>query len=255
MFSIAVLLVLAQVAAPTVLAPFDGAKATVSAPSTLAQIDTGKMKGSPVRLAWGEGGTLFLRTAESDRWGNERGRNYVLTVGKTEPTPMEEEPAWASLYWGWKSGLVAPGVPTLRFDVETREQNKTATGSTSQAGGVDNPNRSDPTMSQPAKDFASMQKVVTTTVKLKGEVIVETQNARVAPGLTFGWAPAPMGALAYVDARKRLVLMDRNGRRMEVPGATDVLLPCWSPDGQRIAYLQKTEKKKYAVNVVTVAPK
>ena len=42
------------------------------------------------------------------------------------------------------------------------------------------------------------------------------------------------------------------GRTIEVPGATDVLLPAWSPDGTRLAYLQKKDKKKYVLNVVEV---
>ena len=191
--------------------------------------------------------------AETDRWGNERGRNYIVAPGTTEPTPVDEEPAWSARYRSWKSGLVAPGVPSLRLEVETREQSKTAVGSTQEAPGMlNNPNRSDPSQSQIAKDAASMQKVSTTTVTLKGNLVLEAVNQRVAPGLTFGWAPTPLGGLSYSDAKKRLVLIDRNGRRLEVPGTSDVLLPAWSPDGKRVAYLQKKDRKKYAVNVVTI---
>jgi Tol biopolymer transport system component len=77
-------------------------------------------------------------------------------------------------------------------------------------------------------------------------------NKPVVPGLTFGWAPSPMGVLAFVDDKKRLVLIDRVGHKLEVPGATDVLLPAWSPDGTRIAYLQKKGKKAYTLNVIEV---
>jgi hypothetical protein len=255
MLSILVLALLGQVAATSAAGSFDASKATVSAPTALMEIDAGKLKGNPIRLAWGDDDSLFLRVAEIDRWGNERGRNFIVKPGKPEPAPVDEEPSWASVYWMWKSGLTAPGVPTVRFDVETREQAKTAVGSTQEAEGFNNPNKSDPSQSQIAKDVASMQKVATTTVRFKGNLIVEAVNRGINPGMTFGWAPAPMGVLSYADAKKRLVLLDQEGRRFEVPGATEVLLPAWSPDGKRIAYLQKKDRKRYALNVVTIEAK
>ncbi len=251
MFPVFILALLGQVAASAAI--FDASRATLSAPSTVLEIDSSKLQGSPVRLAWGDDGSLFLRAAETDRWGNERGRNYVLTPGKPEPTPVAEEPAWAATYWAWKSGPVAPGVPSLRLDVETRQQPKTAVGSTADVSA--NPNRSDRSQPQIAKDMASMQQVVTTTVKFKGQLVFEAVNERLVPGLTFGWAPAALGGLSYRDTKKHLVLVDRNGQRLEVPGAVDVLLPAWSPDGKRIAYLQKKDKKRYTLNIIAIQAK
>jgi Tol biopolymer transport system component len=72
------------------------------------------------------------------------------------------------------------------------------------------------------------------------------------PGLMYGWAPAPLGALAYADDKGRLVIIDRMGHKLVVPGTSGVVLPAWSPDGKSIAYLQKKDKKKYALMVVEV---
>jgi len=252
MLTMVVLALVGQMAAGV----FDATTAKVSAPAALTQIESGKLKGNPLRLAWGDQGQLFLRSAETDKWGNERGRNYVLSLDKPALVQAEEQPAWAALYWNWKSGISAPGVPVMRFDIETREQSKTATGSTQEGGSgsysFDNPNKSDPSQSQIAKDVASMQKIITTTVKLKGQLIVESQNMSVPPGTTFGWAPSGLGALAYADSKKKLVLVDREGRKFEVPNTEDVLLPAWSPDGTRIAYLQRKDRKTYILNIVTV---
>jgi hypothetical protein len=250
MVPLLVLAFLGQVAAATA---FDATQATLSAPTALAEFDAAKLKGSPVRLSWGPDGGLFLRVAETDRWGNERGRNFILAPGKTEPSPVDEEPAWAATYWAWKSGPVAPGVPSLRLDVETRQQPRTAVGSTADV--AENPNRSDRSQPQIAKDIASLQQQVTTTVRFKGNLVSEAVNQRLVPGLTFGWAPAPLGALAYADAKKRLVIVDREGRRLEGAGSSEILLPAWSPDGKRVAYLQKKDKKKYTLDVVTIEGK
>jgi hypothetical protein len=251
MLPILVLAVLAVAGGDPQTSGLDCARVVLSAPASVAEIDGSKLKGSLVRLAWGTDGSFFVRSAETDRYQNELGRNFLVAPGGAL-TQVPEEPAWAAMYWAWKAGFSAPGAPDFRFDVDTREQNKTATGSTSEAAGVQNPNRSDPTASPIAKDVASMQKVVTTTLRLKGEQIVQVQNARLVPGTTFSWAPAPAAALAFVNGRKRLVIMDRAGRKLEVPGTGDVLLPAWSPDGGRIAWIQKFEKKKYAIMAVEV---
>jgi hypothetical protein len=239
-------------------AAIDTAQLTLSAPTAIVEIDGGKLKGSPIRLSWGDN-TFFLRSASSDKFGNELGRNYLIPAAGGALVVTDEEPPWALIYWGWKAGGAAPGVADLRFEVERQEKNKTTTGSTGQdfggaGGGTANPNRSDPSQSQISKDLGSMQRIVTTTVRLKGQVIFEVQNKPIMPGLMFSWAPAPLGALAYADDKGRLVIMDRLGHKIEVPGTSGVVLPAWSPDGKRIAYLQKKEKKKYALTVVEVGP-
>jgi hypothetical protein len=113
--------------------------------------------------------------------------------------------------------------------------------------------RADPTQSQIASDYGSSQKVATMTVKLKDKVVAQSVNRPVVPGMTWGWAPAPLGGLAFADAKKHLVLIDRSGRTVEVPGTADVMLPAWSPDGRQIAFLQKKGRKGFVVSVVEVS--
>jgi hypothetical protein len=252
MLSVLVLVALAQAAPATAPTAFDASRAAASAPRPVLDIDTGKLKGDPVLLVVADDGRVFVRTAEVDRFGNERGKNYVAAASSEPFAQVDDLPDWVSSYWAWKSGVVAPGVPSLKFEIEQSDAGKLASGSTSQASGVDNPNRSDPSSNQIAHDMASYQKVVTTVVRLKGHVVFEGQNAPFKPGLTFGWAPPPLGAVVFSDARRRLALVDREGRRKDLAGTADALLPGWTSDGQHVFYLQKRGRKQYSLMMVDI---
>ena len=227
---------------------------TFSAPRAVSELDAGKLKGNVTRLSWGAPvGQLYLRTADLDRWGNERPKHFLLPLAGGAPVAAAEEPADASAYWAWKSGVVAPGVPDMKFDIQSKQENKTPTGTdrgSTELGA--SPNRSDPSSSAIASDAMSMQRVQTTTLRLKGELILEAVNEPLSPGRNFSWAPAPLGALAFSDPKKRLCILGRDGKKTEVPGAVEVLFPAWSPDGKQIAYLQRKDKKKFTLMVVDV---
>ena len=242
---------LEQAAASQAPAAFDATRATVSPARVVVEIDGDTMKGDPVGLAWAaDGSMLYLRTAEYDRWRNERAHHSVVPVAGGGMTSVDTVPPWAAAYWMWKSGAVAPGVPDMRFDTDTQTQIATSVGTVRDDGMSQS--RADPTRSQIASDLASAQQVATITIKLKGVVVAQSVNSSIVPGSTWGWAPSPLGGLAFVDARKRLVLIDRSGRTLEVGNAAEALLPAWSPDGKRIAYLQKKGRKNYVLNVVEV---
>jgi len=241
-------------AVATVQQPADAPALQFSAPRAVSEVDLGKLKGEASRLSWGgPTGQLYLRTAELDRWGNERPKHFLLPLAGGAPVPASEEPPQASAYWAWKSGVVAPGAPDLRFDIQSKQENKTATGTDRGSSDLGaSPNRSDPSSSAIQADALSMQRVQTTTLRLKGEVILEVVNQPLRPGHTFSWAPAPLGRLAFADGKKRLCVLGRDGKKVEVAGTSEVILPAWSPDGKQIAYLQRKDKKKYTLMVVDV---
>ena len=240
-----------QAAAVQASSVFDATRATVSPARVVVEIEAGTIRGGPVGLAWAaDGSMLYLRAAEYDRWRNERAHHFVVPASGGGMTSVDGVPPWAAAYWMWKSGQVAPGVPEMRFDMDTQTQLATSVG-TVRDGGLSQ-SRADPTQTQIASDVASAQQVATITIKLKGIVVAQSTNKSIVPGSTWGWAPSPLGGLAFVDGRKRLVLIDRAGRTLEVGTEAEALLPAWSPDGKRIAYLQKKSKKKYVVSVVEV---
>jgi hypothetical protein len=248
--------------APQAAAVPDVTRLTVSSPTIVTEIDPGKLGGDPLRLAWGTNGTLYLRVAQTDRWGNERAKHYLVAT-HTPPakvTPTGEEPAWAAVYWASKSELRAPGDPLFRIEVESRIE---TAKSTNTANGGDLAGMSSAALPPTAggqgvpqgmvADAASKsQQVTIVSMKAKGQPLGEWANAHPEPGMRFGWAPSPMSVLAYVDRDKQLALLDREGHKLQVPGTMDVLFPAWSPDGKQIAYLQKKDKKKYSLMIVDV---
>jgi Tol biopolymer transport system component len=50
----------------------------------------------------------------------------------------------------------------------------------------------------------------------------------------------------------RLVIMDGKGARQEIDGTKDVVFPAWSPDGTRLAWLEKDGRKKYVLKTAKV---
>ena len=56
-----------------------------------------------------------------------------------------------------------------------------------------------------------------------------------------------MGRIAFVDANGRLVLLDQRKHKQTVQGVKDGLLPAWSTDGARLAWVQKSGRKKYTL--------
>jgi hypothetical protein len=51
----------------------------------------------------------------------------------------------------------------------------------------------------------------------------------------------------------KVVIMDDQGKKVEIDGAEGALLPAWSPDGTRLAWLQRDGRKKYKLYVAAVS--
>jgi len=71
-------------------------------------------------------------------------------------------------------------------------------------------------------------------------------------GVTYGWGPAGSAALVFVDAKGRVTLFDRARHKQLVPDSKDATMPAWSPDGGRVAFLQKDGRRKYRLMTSTV---
>jgi hypothetical protein len=229
-----------------------------SAPQVIGTVDAGKLKGEPTELAWSpDASKFFLQTSERDsRAMIKNPRFFVLGAADGKPESVGAMPDWASEYWQWKSNKNAPGSTTLSIDVKQEQRQGVATaapmgGSLAKGGGAEPGAGS--TVEDVTMRAQQMQQQQVFTLTLKNEIVGEFVNQQFLPGYTFGWAPQG-GLIAYRNQSGRLAIMDEHGDKREVADTKDVLLPAWSGDGSKIAFLQRAGKNKYDLVVVNVKP-
>jgi hypothetical protein len=234
----------------------------VSAPALISTIDTGKLKGEPTQLAWSPDGTqLFLQTSERDATGMIKNpRFFVMSAADGKPEPVDAPPAWVTDYWTWKSNKYAPGSKTVGVDVKEDQRQAVATaspmgGALAKGSPSGDPGGGGTSAEDVASRAAQMQKLHVFTLTLNGENVGEFINQQFLPGYTFGWSPQSLNMVAYRNQSGKLALMSlEGGRKQQVDSTKDVILPAWSIDGSKIAFLQRAGKNKFDLYVVTVTP-
>lgn len=244
-------------APPTAAQQTEANRVSVSAPVTVVEIDLGKLKGDLRRLSWApDGSQFYLQTAQADARLGWKIRHYMVGTDGKGPTSVNDEPAWSASYWTWKSAQSAPGMASMTIAVDQQTKRVSATA-TPMAG---NAARGDPiaggaggvSAEEVGNVTQQSQNVQVFTLKLKGEVIGEFVNAPAIPGVTFGWGKTGSGLVAFRRPDGKLVLMDAAGNKQEVSGAKNAILPAFTTDGARLAWLEKTGGKKYALRVADV---
>jgi hypothetical protein len=230
-----------------------------STPVVVGSLDSGKLKGEPIQLAWSSDDTqLFLQTAERDSVGMIKNPHYFLMwVSDGKPSPVQTPPDWAISYWSWKSNKTAPGSSTFSIDIKQEIKTNIPTaspmgGSLARGGAGFNPDGGGTSIEDVTMRAQQMQKQQVITITLRNETIGEFVNQQFLPGYTFGWSPRQVGLIAYSNPDGHLVVMDEQGEKQELAGTRDAVLPAWSTDGSKIAFLQRTGKKKYDIVVIVI---
>jgi hypothetical protein len=229
----------------------------LAAPQPVADVDLGKLKGDLVRLAWSDDGSQFyVQTMERDRSGNIKALHHYL-LSSSGSKSVDQEPPWASKYWMWKSAQASPAAPSFKIEVSERTETKRSvsapTGGVLARGGTADPGAGT-TLGDVAAAADTTQTMRIFALKVKGETIGEWANEAVVPGVNYTWAPAPLQMLVF---SKRdggpLMIIDPAGQRQELSGAQAATLPAWSPDGKRLAWLERKDKRKYQLVVAEVS--
>ena len=222
---------------------------TMGAPQPVAEIDAGKLKGELSRLAWAEDGSEFyIQTIEHDRAGNPRAaHHYVVSTTAKNVKDVDQEPAWAAKYWQWKSGQSSPAASGFKISVEERTETKRAasapTGGELARGGTADPGAGT-TLGDVAHAVDTSQTLHIYALKINKETIGEWANAPVTPGTNFTWAPAPLQLLAFAKRDGGpIVILDSSGAKQELTATRTALLPAWSGDGKRMAWIERKGKK------------
>ena len=54
-------------------------------------------------------------------------KHYVVSAATKAIKTVDQEPAWASTYWAWKSGQASPADPAFKIAVDERHETKRST--------------------------------------------------------------------------------------------------------------------------------
>lgn len=237
--------------------PIKVAALSFAAPATVADVDTGRIKGQPARLAWSpDGSQLYLQMLDGN-FGQAGARvsHHVFNAANGRREDVGAEPAWASAYWTAKSAQVSPDGPPLK--VELKSETRTASSTPAPMGGDLARGGTSINPGAGAGDAVaaaySRQPVPVHSMLVHGELVGEFVNSVIVPGLTFGWGPAGTKVMAYVTRNGRVVVMDDQGTKHELAATKDAVLPAWSPDATRLAWLQKDGRRKFVLQVARVA--
>jgi hypothetical protein len=227
---------------------------------TPAKTATIEVKGEPIRLAWStDGAQLAIQTGERDKAGmlNNNPRFYVVSAADGKLASAQAWPDWADAYWTWKSNNYTPWSSTTAIDAKSEQKTISATsspmgGSLAKGGTSGDPNGGGTTGEEVARRAYESQKVNVVTLTLLGETVGVIEGMQFIPGYTFGWAPKDVAAIAYVNSSGRLAVMDKDRNKQQVESTKNPILPAWSTDGSKIAFLQKAGKNKYELYVAAV---
>ena len=230
----------------------------ISNPTPVAELDMGKLKGEPSRLAWSpDGSQLYVQTLDGG-FGRPGSKTYHYAFNTADGTKrdLQAEPDWAAAYWAQKSGQASPDAPSMKIELKS-EQRMERTTAAPRGGDLARGGTSVDTGTSVGDGVSAAynsQNVTVHSMVLKGETVGEFVNSVIVPGLTFGWGPKGSKTIAFAEPKTgRLVILDEQGKRQEVAGSKDALLPAWSPSGDRLAWLEKDGRKKFRLQVARVS--
>lgn len=236
----------------------------VTPSASILEIDIDRMKGQPSKLAWSpDGRELYLELLEGPFGKGGRTRHLVIGVADGKQKTVDAVPAWAVASWNRKSGQLSPDDPAFRIGVETSQRQERMASAPmggdmargAPGAGGDIGGGAGGTSSGEAIAAAANQQLVTVNaMKLAGETIGEFVNSVIVPGYTFGWGPAGSRIIVFAKPKGgELVVMDSAKKKQEIDGTKDAVLPAFSEDGTKLAWLKRDGRGRFSLHVANVS--
>src|SRR5215831_11773900 len=211
-----------------------------SDPALVCELDMKVLKGALRRLSWSvDGRYLHVQTLD-----NKTIHDYIIRLPEGDISVAFGEPEWADQYWTMKSSLTAPGAPDLKIEVLENHQRTQPVPFT---GGFSNGGAQTVEPRNPRDTFAIEARLL-----LLGQEVGYTLNEVAMAGGSYGWGPAGSAAIAFIDTSGRVTLFDRAKHRNVVATAKGAMMPAWSGDGRRLAYVQKTGRDRFRLMALTL---
>jgi hypothetical protein len=218
----------------------------LSEPATWAELDVDKVKGRPAQLAWSDDeNTLYLQVVDGTTPDTIKYRHYLIEKGGA-PAAVDRQPAWAQTYWKWKSAKRFFGDPVLTIEVDTTRELVDDLRDRHTAY-LNSEKKAPATLESKQAGEARVRH----RLMLKGHIVGDFVDEEIFPGYTFSWSPEALRMIAFRSPDGRLTIMNAEGETEVAGNAKDVWLPSWSESGDRIAYLERSGRKKFTLRVMT----
>jgi len=223
------LVVLAGVPPPAAAQPVEKQHVlTITAPD----IDGGILS----EITW-DNGALLLQGVMANPDGSLSGRYLLVPAQGTEIRKLKAHTDASEKYWERKARRVSPtGLGTIT----------SATDSKLPMYGV----ASLETRMGDAHNMGGMQKK---SMLHLGRLLLHerTDGRELYDGEIWGWSPAELNRIAYVDGKGDLWIARADGRQAERILKGDFTLPAWSDDGKAIAVAErKNGGRRWDISVI-----
>ena len=224
-------------------------------PATVAELDLEKLKGELRQIGCSRDcRELYVQTVVGEP-ASQKLRHYLMPLEGGARQSIDQAPEWATDHWGFKSDRFARGLRSLMIDFE-QKQEKTRIGTGTGRPGDAAAGPASAGVPVDIENTSEGQYQNYARLTFMGETISEFVNQVPIPGLMFSWGPVGSGAMAYTDREAgHLMLIDQHKHKQTLGGIKDALLPAWSIDGTRLAWVYKSGRKKYTLVWAKVATK
>jgi hypothetical protein len=229
-------LVLMVLGVPMVLAPATASAQTVEKQHVLTITAPDIENGILSEITW-DNGALLLQGVVANPDGSLSGRYLLIPAKETTMSKLKEQTAASLAYWERKARRTSP----------------TGLGSITTAMDSKMPMYGIASLETRMGDAHNMGGMQQKQVFRLGRLVIHERSDGRDPydGQFWGWSPAELNRIAYVDGNGDLWVARADGRDARRLLKGDFLLPAWSDDGKAIAVAElKDGGRRWEISVI-----